>query len=128
MGVFGRGKATKQIAVGDSVFWRGMRMEVVELIECKSLQLVEYANEYYTCTTKVTDLTFREDIKIWGVNGCEGRMPKLIRGEIVDPDLPKCECGTVTWRRRSSNDESPLCDDCRLILKNSQESNMEGNI
>lgn len=120
-----RTKASPQL--GQDVFWRGMRMTVTKVVEHKSTVLVEYANKYYTCTTKATDLVFHPETAVWGVRGCEGCLPKLVRGEIVDPELPKCDCGAVTWRRRSNDDESPLCGDCRLILEDSQESNMEGN-
>lgn len=116
--------------VGDSVFWRGMRMRIyagVMVDQDRKRGVIRYTNGHYSCTTAISDLTYHPNIDIWGVNGCEGRMPKLLRGEIVDPPMPVCDCGAVTWRRPLNEGESPLCTDCRLVLKASQESNLEGN-
>ncbi len=116
--------------VGNSVFWRGMRMTVIlGVLPEKDVarKITRYTNGYFTCITATKDFVYYPNVDVWGVKGCEGQMPKIVRGVITDPPLPICDCGNVTWRQPLNKGESPLCTDCRLVLKASQESNLEGN-
>jgi hypothetical protein len=91
-------------SVGDAVWWRGMRFVVTEVTQ----KVVSYKNDYYTCSSAKAEMKWNDELSLWYLPGVEGRMPKLVRGEIIDPPLPRCiGCGAVTFRR-------DLCTTCRL--------------
>ena len=134
MGMFDKKAAPPKRAqgpqVGDSIFWRGMRMTVVLGVmpeKDRARGIVRYTNGHFTCITAASDIEYHPSVDVWGPKGIMGQMPKLVRGELIDPPLPTCDCGNITWRRAPEEGESPLCTDCRLLLKAVEESNLEGN-
>ena len=108
---FSPSPATVGPKVGDKVWWRGLLMEVKEVLDRGSDQIVRYSHVggRFRCASAASEF-YRDPVSgFWMLPGCEGSdKPKLLRGELVIPDAPACKtCGDVTWREDH-------CTNCRL--------------
>ena len=100
--------------VGDVMWWRGMRMGIVEVLPARLL--FKYEGYGYKCTSCILEAVFNAEFGFWTMPGVEGELPKVVRGQLVDPDLKYCEqCEQRTHRDKSNGDGRLLCTGCREV-------------
>lgn len=100
--------------VGETMWWRGMRMRIVEVLPARLL--FKYEGYDYKCSSCILEAVYNDEFGFWTMPGIEGEMPRMVRGQLVDPELRYCEqCNDRTFREKSNSDGRLLCTGCREV-------------
>ncbi len=114
--------------VGQTMWWRGMRMEIFAVNKERGVFRYASVNALieepdwvsrdgkttgrtlpaYVVTSNSADAKWHPQFELWYMDGVSGEMPAFNKdGDLIDPVPPSCEkCGAVTFR------VSP-CTNCR---------------